>query len=141
MKKISRKIILTILSFAIGGNMLYAGPTNYVSIVDIKDALYYLIKDYQKLLKNSNNNTEKIKQLRKEINEEFRALKITIKKRNITVDKEIKELFKEVNNLNKKYKNLKNNAILLPNKNDAYTKYIDNYVEKNKDIANEIENN
>jgi len=126
-----KKILFSIL--ITGGVMLYAGPDNYyVGIADIKDALYYLIKDYHHLLNNSNGNTSQIIKLRKEINQEFFLLKQEIKKRNIKVDKEIENLMNQVKELNKR-------ALLIRNKEDKYDKYISAYVEKNKSVLEKID--
>ena len=123
-----RKILMCLM---IGGIMAYAGPNNYVGISDIKDALYYLIKDYKKLLNSSNLNKENISKLKKEMNLEFKEIKETIKKRNIKVDKELKDLLNKVNYI-------KTHAFFIKTKDDKYDKYIAEYVEENKDILKKI---
>ena len=115
----------------VGGMMLYAGPNNYVGISDIKDALYYLIKDYKKLLNKSGNNTKEISKTKEEMNKEFEALKKAIKERNIKVDNNLSKLFEEVKSLNKR-------AIFIKGKEDKYDKYIDAYVKDNDDVLKKI---
>jgi esterase/lipase len=124
-----KKIIIAM----VGGVMLFAGPSNYVGLSDIKDALYYLIKDYKALLKSSNQNKKHIEKVENEMNKEFENIKITIKKRNIKVDNEIKQLLREVSSL-------KRRALLIREKEDNYDKYISNYVNDNKEILEKINN-
>lgn len=119
-----------------GGVMIYAGPNNYyVGISDIKDALYYLIKDYKSLLHKNANNKNLIEKTQKEMNEEFAKVKETIKNRKIKIDKSLKDLMQQVEELNKR-------AILIrTGKADKFDKYISSYVSENKDIIKKISDN
>jgi len=128
--KIIKKTIILIL---IGGNMfLYAGQDNYVNLSDIKDALYYLIKDYKRLYNQSLNNNKDLNKINLQLQQEIDAIKNQIKNRNIRVDEELKQLMKEIENLKKR-------AILIKNsKGDYLDKYISNFVDKNKPILLKI---
>ena len=128
--KIIKKTIILIL---IGGNMfLYAGQDNYVNLSDIKDALYYLIKDYKRLYNQSLNNNKDLNKINLQLQQEIDAIKNQIKNRNIRVDEELKQLMKEIENLKKR-------AILIKNgKGDYLDKYISNFVDNNKPILLKI---
>jgi seryl-tRNA synthetase len=119
-----KKVILVTM---IGGTMLFAGPSNYVGLTDVKDALYYLIKDYNSLLKKNKYNKKNIMKLQENMNKEISSIKKTIKVRNIKVDNELKELLNKVNSLKKR-------ALLIRKKEDKYDKYISSYVEENQNI-------
>lgn len=77
-----RKFFQFLIVVAFVSNFSYAGTNNYASIEDMKDALYYLIKDYQKLSKQSGNNSKEISKIDKNITKmmkDIQTLKVEIK--------------------------------------------------------------
>ncbi|WP_456470000.1 hypothetical protein [Caminibacter sp.] len=126
-----KKLLTVFIGGTMLSSMLYAGPVNYVGLSDIKDALYYLIKDYKKLLAKSNNNEKKILKIEKEFDAEVNQIKKVIKTRNFKVDNELKEIFKIISSL-------KRRALLIKEKEDGYDRYITQYVKENKKVLKKI---